>query len=84
MVKNHILERVHKDNLRIVQIGEIEDGISHEVAEDIGYLPAERTADFVKLHQDAEPEWKLNDTHRAVGRAGLADARQAMAARREQ
>lgn len=43
-----LLHQVQIDNIRDHQIGEIEDGISWDVAKDIGFLPTEQVVELIQ------------------------------------
>lgn len=93
MTSKRSLRKVYFDNLRGIQTSpdgtNQGDGVSPDVAEDIGYkhpskLPAARHIGGVAIRpeQRLEPHMPLDEETRQTDRAGLAEARQALDASR--
>jgi hypothetical protein len=58
-VTPQLLERVARDNIRDNQIGDIEGGISWEVAHDLGYMTVAEAAALIPVVED-----ETSATHR--------------------
>lgn len=76
-INRRLLERVAIDNIRDHQIGEIEGGMSWDVARDLGFIPVEEAAQLLPV----APEAPSRPRHLTVAQQN-ANERRAMATHR--